>query len=138
MDELVFLGTMVLILAVVIWLAKVIRNKKTGRKSSHPIYQHNTRKRTPHQHKSHAMMHSHSSSERLHATDDIWRNSRVKVTESNWQSSVIVANKILSDTELALEKREPAHGHGMSTIDYKPDETSKRKSKSVGGRHPNR
>jgi len=137
MDELKFLGILAGLLVAAIALGKWISRKRTGRKPNHPIYNPERRKHTGHRHAGHPLIHNHSA-ERRHISDDVWRGSRVKSNESHWESGVIVANKILTDSELALEEREPTQGHGAAGIGYSPKRSSEPPSRSAGGRRKGR
>jgi hypothetical protein len=136
-DELKFVGILAGLLVAAIALVKWVGNKRTGRKPNHPIYHPEKSKRAKHQHARHAVIHNHPS-QRMHASDRIWRDSRAKTTEAHWESGVIVANKILTDSEMALEKREPSQGQGAVGIGYSPKEASKPPTRSAGERRKGR
>jgi hypothetical protein len=122
MDEMTFLGALVLLVIAGLLLVRMIARKQTGRKPDHPVYSESSRRKPHHHPAHHSMVHSHSA-ERMQAGTDIWRTSRLKANESRWETGVVVANKILSDSELALEERNPEEGHGMEPIRYKPTGT---------------
>jgi hypothetical protein len=134
MNELVFLGTLIVLVIAGFLLARYITHKQTGRQRNHPVYHESSSKKHSHRSASHTLVHSHTSANRMHAADDIWRTQRLKANEAHWESGVVVANKILTDSELALEERQPEQEHGMSSIHYKPTGTSPRgqASKSAG------
>lgn len=137
MDELIFLAALIAIVGAILFVGRSLLNKQTGRRRDHSAY-HETHHRQPsHRPASHKLVHSHST-ERVHASDEIWRNTRVKANETRWESGVVVANKILTDSELALEERDPEEGHGMPSIVYKPVKMSEGEGKSAakkgGGR----
>lgn len=132
MDELIFLAALAVIAGVLWFVGRSVLNMRNGRRRDHPVY-HETHSRQPsHRPASHTLVHSHST-DRLHASDDVWRNSRLKASESRWDSGVIVANKLLSDSELALEERNPEEGHGMPSIEYRPVKIAE-----AGGKSPAR
>lgn len=126
MDELIFLSIVLVLVAGIVWLAVRIMSGKDRRKSNHAVYRRQgANKRPAHKLAGHSLVHSHSAKD-LKASDEIWRSSRVKAYESQWKPGVIVANKILTDSELELEKRAPSQGHGMRSIDYSPTTFSNR------------
>lgn len=134
MDEVIFLGALLVLVVVGLLLARTFFRKQTGRQRHHPVYHHSSGRNRSHRPASHSLVHDHSTT-RMHAADDVWRSARLKSAETRWESGVVVANKILTDSELALEDREPEEGHGMPSIDYKPVGTSRspaRKSASRG------
>ena len=138
MDEMIFLGTVMVLIVAGLLLFRAFSKKKSGRsKPHHPAHRDAFSRRSSHMPASHTLLHSHST-DRVHAADDIWRSSRVRANESRWETGVVVANKILTDSELALEEREPEQGHGMSSIDYKPTDTSRSPAKSAGKRRSRR
>jgi hypothetical protein len=133
MDVLVFLGSLVLLAVIAIWLAKAISRSGSGRKRSHPTYHESVNKSSKRRRPAHSLVHSHSA-DRLHAKEDIWRASRIRANEARWQPGVIVANKILSDSELKLEERESLPGNAGRGIDYSPSEASSPSKTARGAR----
>ncbi len=131
MEELIFLGVLVVLAASIVWLSVRIKNKNHGRKPDHPVYRHGVSRQSKHKLAGQTLVHSHSA-KRLQASDDIWRARRIKANEAHWQPGVVVANKILTDSELELEKREPEQGHGMPRFDYSPGTSSNRSSRTAG------
>ncbi len=125
MDEMIFLGAVVVLVVAGLLLVRWIVGKQTGRKPNHPVYSASSRlkpHRPHHRPATHSMIHNHSV-ERMQTGADVWRTSRLKANESRWESGVVVANKILSDSELALEERDPEEGHGLPPIRYEPTGT---------------
>jgi hypothetical protein len=137
MDEFIFLGVLVALVVGVALLVKSISSMRTGRRRNHPIYRDSSARKPRHRPAGHTLVHSHST-KALNTKNDIWRDSRAKAYESNWQPGVIVANKLLTDSELALEEKEPEQGHGMPSIKYTPVESSQKSSKSAGGKRSSR
>ncbi|MDZ4728829.1 MAG: hypothetical protein SH820_02680 [Xanthomonadales bacterium] len=136
MDEFIFLGTLGTLLVGVILLVKRISSRRTGRQPHHPVYHESSARKPKHRPAGHTLVHSHST-KRINAKEDIWRASRIKANEAHWQPGVIVANKILTDSELALEEKDPEQGHGMPSIKYSPTESPKR-SRTAGSKRSNR
>jgi hypothetical protein len=133
MDVLLFLGALVLlVIGGAIIFVRAERKFDSGRDPKHSIYQPSRTRRNKRHHGGDHLVHSHST-RRMHtpASDKLWRSSRVKVNEEHWESGTIVANKILTDSDLALEDQEDRHGYAMPTIDYKPVDTQRRRSGSV-------
>jgi hypothetical protein len=134
MEVLQFLGALLLlVIGGAIVYIRAQRKKDIGRDPKHPVYHSSRTRRTKKHHAGDNLVHSHSTRRmHTHASDKLWRSSRVKVNEEHWESGVIVANKILTDSELALEDREEQHGYAMPSIDYEPVDTPGRHRKSVG------
>lgn len=122
MDEMIFIGALVVLVIAGVFLIKVIQRKNTGRKPNHPVYQQSSRHKPHHRPASHSMVHSHST-DRMQADNGVWRTSRLKSNETRWESGVVVANKILTDSELALEERDTEESHGHKPAAHKPTGT---------------
>lgn len=139
MDEMIFLGTLVLLIVAGLLLARRVMHRQTGRKRNHPIYRESKnaargfRNKPHHRPATHSLMHSHSA-DRMQSGNDIWKTSRLKANESRWEKGVVVANRILTDSELALEEREPEAGHGLKPESYKPTGTWQDSSRSTGAK----
>lgn len=132
MDKLVLAGSVILLLVLAFWLAKLVQRRHSGRKPNHPVYQESRTKQPRHRPAAHTLVHSHST-QRMHTSEDMWRASRAKSGESRWEPGVIVANKILTDSELALEERDRSDGHGIHTVDYKPTDSPRESAKQTRG-----
>jgi hypothetical protein len=133
MNEVMFVGSIVLLALVVLWLASLFRRRNSGRDPKHRVY-HDNRARSPrHRPAAHSMMHSHSTQSLLNSHDEIWRASRAKADESHWVPGVIVANKILTDSERTEKGAEQEHGYRVQTVEYKPvDAQSDTPRRAVG------
>lgn len=138
MDVMIFLGTLVVMLVAGLLLARMISSKHTGRKRNHPVYHETSNTQHGHRPASHTLVHSHTSANRMHAADNIWRNHRLKADEAHWQSGDVVANRILTDSELALEERQPEQEQSMPSIEYRPTGNSPSPEKSAAKRRGRR
>jgi hypothetical protein len=126
MNEFIFLIVLAALVGTAFLIFKRINRQSTGRQKNHPVYhEESTARKAKYQPAGPTLVRSHAA-QALNAKEDMWRASRIKANETNWQPGVIAANKILTDSEWALEEQEPELGHGIPTIKYTSTEPERR------------
>ncbi len=119
MNELMFIAVLAVMIGGIIFLVKRISNSGTGRKSNHPLYHERSVRQPSHRPATHKLVHNHSN-QGLKKAEDIWRTSRAKTDEAHWQSDVMMANRIYSDSELTTEEKVPKRDDRIHSIKYSP------------------
>ena len=125
MDILIFLGTLLAVLVGGFLLIKLVLHARSSGRCARKHVTVPADSRLKQRHTGRPYL-QHQTLSRSGKSDEIWKESRHKVNEPQWQNGSFTAHRMMSDADKDLESRKKREEPAMSSVEYGPTEPTGR------------